>query len=36
MQASSEREGLPAPTGRYSVGRLSFDCVDRDRVEVYC
>ena len=35
MQPSSEREGLPAPTGRYPVGRVSFDWVDPDRVEIY-
>ncbi len=26
---------LPAPTGRYRVGRTAFDWVDRDREEVY-
>jgi hypothetical protein len=28
MQATSELEGLPAPTGRHQVGRVSFDWVD--------
>jgi len=35
MQASSEREGLPAPTGRYPVGRVSLDWVDSERAEIY-
>ena len=35
MQASSELEGLPAPTGRHGVGRVSFDWVDQGRAEVY-
>jgi hypothetical protein len=35
MQASSEPEGLPAPTGRYQVGRVSFDLVDPHRTEIY-
>jgi predicted dienelactone hydrolase len=35
MQASSVPDGLPAPTGRYQVGRRSFDWVDHDRVESY-
>src|SRR5262245_28901696 len=35
MQASSEPEGLPAPTGRHAVGRVSFDCVDETRAEIY-
>jgi predicted dienelactone hydrolase len=35
MQASSEPEGLPAPTGPHEVGRVSFDWVDPDRVEIY-
>jgi hypothetical protein len=35
MQAPSEPEGLPAPTGRYQVGRVSFDLVDPDRTEIY-
>jgi predicted dienelactone hydrolase len=33
MPASSVRDGLPAPTGRYQVGRRSFDWVDHDRAE---
>jgi hypothetical protein len=35
MQATSELEGLPAPTGRHGVGRVSFDWVDQGRAEVY-
>jgi dienelactone hydrolase len=35
MQASSEPEGLPAPMGPHEVGRVSFDWVDPDRVEIY-
>jgi dienelactone hydrolase len=35
MQASLEPEGLPAPTGRHEVGRVSFDWVDPARVEIY-
>jgi dienelactone hydrolase len=35
MQASLEPEGLPAPTGRHPVGRVSFEWVDRARAEVY-
>ena len=35
MQASSELEGLPAPTGRHGVGRVSFEWVDQGRVEIY-
>jgi predicted dienelactone hydrolase len=35
MQASTEPEALPAPTGHYEVGRVSFDCVDRKRAEIY-
>ena len=35
MEASSEPEGLPAPTGRYKVGRVSFDWVDPERAEIY-
>jgi dienelactone hydrolase len=35
MQPSTEPEGLPAPTGDYEVGRVSFDCVDPERAEIY-
>jgi predicted dienelactone hydrolase len=35
MPASSEPEGLPAPTGRYGVGRVSLDWVDPSRAEIY-
>jgi predicted dienelactone hydrolase len=35
MQTTSELEGLPAPTGRYGVGRASFEWVDQGRAEVY-
>jgi hypothetical protein len=35
MQASSELEGLPAPTGRHGVGRVSFEWVDQGRAEIY-
>jgi dienelactone hydrolase len=35
MQATSEPKGLPAPTGRYPVGRASFEWVDPGRVELY-
>jgi hypothetical protein len=35
MQASLEPEGLPAPTGRHRVGRVSFELVDPDRAEIY-
>ena len=35
MQATSEPEGLPAPTGRHQVGRVSLDWVDPDRAEIY-
>ena len=35
MPASTEPEGLPAPTGRDAVGRVSFDCVDGARAEIY-
>jgi dienelactone hydrolase len=35
MQATSEHEGLPAPTGRHGVGRVSFDWVDQGRAEIY-
>ena len=35
MQAASEPEGLPAPTGRHQVGRVSLDLVDPDRAEIY-
>jgi len=35
MQASTEPEGLPAPTGRHAVGRVSFDCVDETRAEIF-
>jgi hypothetical protein len=35
MQASSEPEGLPAPTGRHQVGRVSFVWVDQGRVEIF-
>jgi dienelactone hydrolase len=32
---ASVPEGLPAPTGRHGVGRLSLEWVDPSRVEVY-
>jgi dienelactone hydrolase len=35
MQATSDPEGLPAPTGRHPVGRASFEWVDPGRVELY-
>jgi hypothetical protein len=35
MQATSKLEGLPAPTGRHGVGRVSFEWVDQGRAEVY-
>jgi predicted dienelactone hydrolase len=35
MQATSQPEGLPAPTGRHQVGRISFELVDPDRAEIY-
>jgi predicted dienelactone hydrolase len=35
MDTSSEPEGLPAPAGRYKVGRVSFDWVDPERAEIY-
>ena len=35
MQATSDPEGLPAPTGRHPVGRASFEWVDPGRVDVY-
>jgi predicted dienelactone hydrolase len=35
MQPTSEPEGLPAPTGRHQVGRVSFDWVDPNRAEIY-
>ena len=35
MQATSQPAGLPAPTGRYQVGRVSFELVDPARVEIY-
>jgi dienelactone hydrolase len=33
--SGSGPEGLPAPTGRHQVGRVSFDWVDPARVEIY-
>ena len=35
MPAASAPEGLPAPTGRHWVGRVSFEWVDPSRTEVY-
>jgi dienelactone hydrolase len=35
MEATSEPEGLPPPTGRRPVGRVSFEWVDPSRGEVY-
>lgn len=34
-QARPELEGLPAPTGRHRVGRVSVDWVDPSRGEIY-
>ena len=35
MSSSSESEALPAPSGRYHVGRTSYDWVDAQRAEIY-
>lgn len=35
MQATSQPAGLPAPTGRYQVGRVPFELVDPDRADIY-
>jgi dienelactone hydrolase len=35
MTPVSEPEGLPAPTGRYAVGRTSYDWIDAERAEIY-
>jgi dienelactone hydrolase len=35
MQATWEPAGLPVPTGRHRVGRVSFDWVDPGRTEIY-
>ena len=35
MQAASVRDVLPAPAGRYEVGRVAIDWVDRSRAEIY-
>jgi dienelactone hydrolase len=35
MSSSSESEALPAPSGRYPVGRTSYDWVDAQRAEIY-
>jgi predicted dienelactone hydrolase len=35
MSSSSESEALPAPSGRYHVGRTSCDWVDSQRAEIY-
>jgi dienelactone hydrolase len=35
MSSSSESEALPAPTGRYHVGRTAYDWIDPQRAEIY-
>jgi hypothetical protein len=35
MTPSSKPEGLPAPSGRYRVGRAAYDWVDAQRAEIY-
>jgi hypothetical protein len=35
MQATSQPAGLPALTGRYQVGRVSFELLDPNRAEIY-
>ena len=33
--ATTSRSTLPAPTGTHPIGRISTECVDRDRVDPY-
>jgi Platelet-activating factor acetylhydrolase, isoform II len=35
MSSSSESEALPTPSGRYHVGRTSYDWIDAQRAEIY-